>query len=170
MGEACKQRDIMRPRQLACGAALLIGMTMTYEPALAGDLINTGYFGGVAIEGYDPVAYFTEGRPVKGSEAFSYEWLGTPWYFANARHRDMFISDPAKYAPQYGGYCVGEVALGGITSNIDPEAWRIVEGKLYMSYDKAFAAEFGAHPADYLTKAEAHWPSLKAKLAQDGSK
>ena len=60
--------------------------------------------------------------------------------------------------------------MGGITSNIDPEAWRIVEGKLYMSYDKAFAAEFGAHPGDYLTKAEAHWPSLKAKLARDGSK
>ncbi|MBO1909476.1 hypothetical protein J4G37_32215 [Microvirga sp. 3-52] len=137
-------------------------------PTLAGDLVNTGYFGGVAIKGYDPVAYFTEGRPMKGSEEFTYEWLGTPWHFANRQHLEMFMSDPAKYAPQYGGYCVGEVAYAGITSNIDPEAWRILDGKLYLSYDKGFAAEFAAHPGEYLPKAEANWPALKAKLAQGG--
>ena len=59
--------------------------------AFADDLVNTGYFGGVAIMGYDTVAYFTEGKAVKGSEKFSYEWLGTPWHFANAEHRDMFV-------------------------------------------------------------------------------
>ena len=71
--------------------------------AFAGDSVNTGYFGGVAIMGYDPVAYFTDGKAVKGSEEFSYDWLGTPWHFANAKHREMFMSEPLKYAPQYGG-------------------------------------------------------------------
>ena len=170
MNEAVGRQDIQLPRRLAWRASLLFGVMMTCAPVQAGGLVNTGYFGGIAIEGYDPVAYFTEGRPMKGSEEFSYEWLGTPWHFANARHRDMFISDPARYAPQYGGYCVGQVALGGITSNIDPEAWRIVDGKLYMSYDTAFAAEFGAHSSDYLAKAEANWPSVRAKLAQSSSR
>lgn len=88
--------------------------------AFADDSVNTGYFGGVAIMGYDPVAYFTDGRAMKGSEKFSYEWLGTPWHFANAKHRELFISEPIKYAPQYGGYCAGEVAHGSVTINIDP--------------------------------------------------
>ena len=60
--------------------------------------------------GYDTVAYFTEGKAVKGSEEFSYEWLGTPWHFASKKHQEMFMSEPVKYAPQYGGYCAGEVA------------------------------------------------------------
>jgi YHS domain-containing protein len=131
-------------------------------PVHAGRLINTGYFGGVAIKGYDPVAYFTEGRAMKGSKEFVYEWLGTPWYFANARHRDLFAADPIKYAPQFGGYCVLGVAFVQDTANIDPEAWRIIDGKLYLSSNKA---ELEAIPGE-LTKAKANWPKVKAKLAQ----
>ena len=78
--------------------------------AFADDSVNTGYFGGVAIMGYDTVAYFTDGKAVKGSEEFSYDWLGTPWHFASKKHQEMFMSEPVKYAPQYGGYCAGEVA------------------------------------------------------------
>ena len=135
--------------------------------AQAGNAVNTGYFGGVAIMGYDPVAYFTEGRPRKGSKEFAYDWLGTPWYFATAEHRDLFIGDPAKYAPQYGGYCVGEVGYRGATVNIDPEAWRIIDGKLYLSYDKGFATELEAHADEYLTKADANWPAVQAELKQE---
>ena len=105
-------------------------------PALAGNTVNTGYFGGVAIMGYDPVAYFTEGRSMKGSEEFAYDWLGTPWHFASRKHRELFMSEPVKYAPQFGGYCAGEVAFEGITVNIDPDAWRIIDGKLYLYGDK----------------------------------
>ena len=64
-------------------------------PATAGGGVNTGYFGGVAIKGYDTVAYFTDGRAMKGSEEFAFDWLGTPWHFANAEHRDLFEADPA---------------------------------------------------------------------------
>ena len=87
------------------GGLVLALLALGGGPAAAGNAVNTGLFGGVAIMGYDPVAYFTEGRPMKGSEEFSYDWLGTPWYFANSRHRELFIGDPGRYAPQYGGYC-----------------------------------------------------------------
>ncbi|ACP22417.1 hypothetical protein NGR_b09630 (plasmid) [Sinorhizobium fredii NGR234] len=137
------------------------------SPALADDSVNTGYFGGVAIMGYDTVAYFTEGKATKGSEKFSYEWLGTPWHFANAKHREMFISEPTKYAPQYGGYCAGEVAFGSVTVNIDPEAFKIIDGKLYLIYDKKHAEGFAADTEDVVAKADGNWPKVAADLEMD---
>ena len=148
----------------AGGATLAIALALGCARAVAEQPVNTGYFGGVAIMGYDPVAYFTDRRAVKGSEEFAYEWLGTPWYFASREHRELFMRDPVRYAPQYGGFCVGEIAFQGATMNIDPEAWRIVDGKLYLSYDQTTAA----HTAAFLRKAEANWPAVKEKLAQDG--
>ena len=145
-----------------CIAAFALGSSS----ALAGNTVNTGYFGGVAIMGYDPVAYFTDGRSMKGSEEFSYDWLGTPWHFASREHRDLFISEPIKYAPQFGGYCAGEVALEGVTINVDPEAWRIIDGKFYLGYGKDFAWDLEAHPQKWLPKAEVNWPKLAAKLDQ----
>src|SRR6185436_486902 len=104
--------------------------------AFANDTVNTGYFGGVAIMGYDPVAYFTDGKAVKGSDKLAYEWLGTPWYFASKKHQEMFMSEPVKYAPQYGGYCAGLFINSTTTTvNIDPEAFKIIDGKLYLTYD-----------------------------------
>jgi len=133
-------------------------------PACAGGSVNTGYFGGVAIMGYDPVAYFTDNRAVKGSEKFAYNWLGTPWHFATRDHQEMFMSEPTKYAPQYGGYCAGEVVGGSVTVNIDPEAFKIIDGKLYLIYDKPDATDFAAHADDYIPKADANWPKIKAEL------
>jgi hypothetical protein len=148
------------------GGTLVVAAALT-SAARAGSVVNTGYFGGVAIMGYDTVACFTDGRAVKGSKEFAYDWLGTPWYFASAEHRQLFIDDPVRDAPQYGGYCVGEVAFNGATINIDPEAWRIIDDKLYLSYDQAFAAELEAHPEKYLAKAEANWPNVKARLERE---
>ncbi|MDE1991078.1 MAG: hypothetical protein KGI75_01180 [Rhizobiaceae bacterium] len=137
-------------------------------PALADGRVNTGYFGGVAIDGYDPVAYFVDGRAVKGSPEYSYEWLGTPWYFANDQHRELFKENPVKYAPQYGGYCAAEVAgSGSVTVNIDPEAFVIIDGKLYFTYDKAHTQDFAAHISEVAPKAEANWPKKQAELAKD---
>jgi YHS domain-containing protein len=136
--------------------------------ALANDSVNTGYFGGVAIMGYDTVAYFTDGKAVKGSEEYSYVWLGTPWHFASKKHQEMFISEPAKYAPQYGGYCAGEVAVSGsVTVNVDPEAFKIIDGKLYLIYDPGNAAKFASNEKVVVPKAEANWPIVKAKLELD---
>lgn len=156
-------------RKLAFVATLLAVLMAGGMSARAEEPVNTGYFGGIAINGYDTVAYFTEHRPVKGAEEFAYEWLGTPWYFANAKHRDLFISDPEKYAPQYGGYCVGEVAFNGATMNLDPEGWAIIDGKLYLGYTKEFMeTDFVPNAKDFLVKAEANWPAVKAKIAQEG--
>lgn len=145
-----------------CATALVLGSA----PALADNTVNTGYFGGVAILGYDTVAYFTDGKATKGSEEYSYDWLGTPWLFATPKNRDLFMSEPVKYAPQFGGYCAGEVADNGITVNIDPDAWRIIDGKLYLGYGKDFAADLEAHPDKWLPKAEANWPTVETKLDQ----
>jgi YHS domain-containing protein len=148
-------------------SVLAVAASVGGLPAFADDSVNTGYFGGVAIMGYDPVAYFTEGRAMKGSEKFSHEWLGTPWYFANAKHREMFISEPIKYAPQYGGYCAGEVALGSVTVNTDPEAFKIINGKLYLIYDKGSAEFFATHAAEAVPKADDNWPQVAARLELD---
>ena len=168
MCEPIQKRGMTSTRGSAFGATLAIALSVSCVPALAADQVNTGYFGGVAINGYDPVAYFTEGRAMKGSEEFSYDWLGTPWQFASSKHRELFISEPTKYAPQYGGYCVGEVAFNGVTIQIDPEAWAIIDGKLYLAYSKEFMAEFKARPKDLLAKAEANWPAVETQLEQDG--
>jgi len=152
-----------------CGLAALAAIALSggTTPVLADETVDTGYFGGVAIMGYDPVAYFTDGRAVKGSDKYSFDWLGTPWHFASGKHREMFMSEPIKYAPQYGGYCVGEVVGGSVTVNIDPEAFKIIEGKLYLVYDKAHADEFAAHATEDLPKADANWPKVAADLKAD---
>jgi hypothetical protein len=164
MGTAIMQRLVRNSVSAAVFAVAAIGGAVS---AFADDSVNTGYFGGVAIMGYDPVAYFTESRAVKGSEKFSYEWLGTPWHFANGSHRDMFMSEPVKYAPQYGGYCAGEVVNGSVTINVDPEAFKIVDGKLYLIYDPGNANYFADHADDLVPKAAANWPKVKADLELD---
>jgi hypothetical protein len=161
---AANMRRSLHNLILAGGLAFTV---MGVVRAHADGTVNTGYFGGVAIMGYDPVAYFTDGKAVKGSEKFTYDWLGTPWHFASDEHRKMFISEPVKYAPQYGGYCVGEVSLGSVTVNVDPEAFKIIDGKLYLTYDKPDADVIAGHAADVLPQAEANWPTIKARLERD---
>ena len=155
-------------RNFAFAVALTVAANTGGTSALADDSVNTGYFGGVAIMGYDPVAYFTEGKALKGSEEFSYEWLGTPWHFASLKHKEMFVSDPLKYAPQFGGFCASEVAVTGTaTINVDPEAFKIIDGKLYLIYDAGSAAMFADNVKELLPKANENWPKVQAQLAAD---
>jgi len=158
-----------RPVRLLTSAALGATIAIAWCQAAAADgAVNTGYFGGVAIKGYDPVAYFTESRAVKGSPEFSQEFLGETWHFASGEHRDMFAASPVRYAPQYGGFCAGEVLFAdvtsGVTTNIDPEAWRIIDGKLYLFYDKGYAQLFEEHADEWVAKAEANWPTVEERL------
>lgn len=134
------------------------GALLAASPALAGELVNKDG-DNVAIKGYDPVAYFTEGRPVPGQAAFDHEWQSAIWRFASAAHRELFASAPDKYAPRYGGFCAGAMALG-FKSPIDPEAWVIVDGRLYLNYDKGGRNEFAAEPAPQIAKADANWERL----------
>jgi YHS domain-containing protein len=114
---------------------------------------------GVAIKGYDPVAYFTQGKPVKGSTAFSYPWMNSTWLFANAEDRDEFSKNPAKYAPQYGGYCAYGVSQGHAV-NIDPEAWAVIDGKLYLNYSKSVKNTWSKSIPKYIEDANHNWPAL----------
>ena len=114
---------------------------------------------GVAIKGYDAVAYFTESKAVKGSSAFSYEWMNSTWLFASAADRDEFARNPEKYAPQYGGYCAYGVSQGH-TAPIDPEAWTIVEGKLYLNYSKGVKKTWSEAVPKHIDEANRNWPGL----------
>ena len=154
-------------RNLGAAALVAVAAVAGAGSAWADDSVNTGYFGGVAIMGYDTVAYFTDGKAVKGSEEFTYDWLGTPWHFASKKHQEMFMSDPVKYAPQYGGYCAGEVVAGSVTVNVDPEAFKIIDGKLYLIYDVGNADTFAAHADEEIPKADANWPKVAANLELD---
>jgi YHS domain-containing protein len=130
----------------------------------AADLVNTGYFGNVAINGYDPVAYFTDGKAIKGTPEFSKNWLGATWYFASVAHRDVFAADPIRYAPQYGGFCAMGTSLEEASANIDPEAWRIVDGKLYLFTGKeGLSEDFDGGATSVITKADSNWPIIKVK-------
>jgi len=85
----------------------------------------------LVLKGHDPVAYFTEGKPVKGDSKYSYDFDEGRYHFASARHRDMFAANPEKYAPQFGGYCTGSMARG-VSAEGDPTGWVIRDGKLYV--------------------------------------
>ena len=130
-------------------AAALFGLGLfVAAPALAASPVNETLFG-TAVEGTDVVAYFTQGRPVPGKREFSYEWKGATWRFASQEHRDLFAADPAKYAPQYGGYCAYAVSQGA-TAGIDPQAWKIHDGKLYLNLNQEIQKTWSQDIAGYV--------------------
>jgi hypothetical protein len=115
---------------------------------------------GLALEGYDPVAYFTEGKPVEGLSEFEAEWGGARWRFATDRNREQFLGEPEKYAPQYGGYCSWAVSHG-YTAKGDPEAWKVVDGKLYLNYDKEVRARWEREIPVLIQKGDENWLSFQ---------
>ena len=116
-------------------------------------------FLGTAIDGTDPVAYFTEGRPVEGSSDITLDWNGATWRFSSVANRDLFAANPDLYAPQYGGYCAWAVSQG-YTASTDPEAWAIVDGKLYLNYSKGVQARWEQDVSGNITAADANWPKV----------
>lgn len=124
---------------------------------------------GIAIRGTDPVAYFTEGRPVAGDPAFATERAGTTWYFVSAANRDAFVADPERYMPQYGGYCAWAVGAKNQTAPTDPDAWRIVDGKLYLNYDAAIQDRWLRDVPGFIQKADRNWPGIRDGLTASGS-
>lgn len=114
---------------------------------------------GVAIKGYDPVAYFTQGKPLPGQPRFVQQWNGAKWHFATIEHLEMFKADPEKYAPRYGGYCAYAVSQG-TTADIDPESWRIVEGKLYLNLNPEVQRLWEQDIPGYIEKADRNWPAV----------
>ncbi len=117
-----------------------------------------------AIQGYDPVAYFVDKKPVKGVPEFSVDWQGATWHFATAANRDAFRADPEQYAPQFGGYCAFGVAHG-YAPQTDPTAFTVVDGKLYLNYNHTVSEKWNAEREGYIAKAIQNWPGLKAAPA-----
>ena len=117
---------------------------------------------GVAIKGYDPVAYFVQGKPAKGRKELSYTWNQATWFFSSSQNQEAFISDPEKYAPQYGGYCAYAMASGDLV-DIDPLAWKIHEGKLYLNFSPKVHKKWEKRMEDYIKKADLNWPGVLKK-------
>jgi len=118
-------------------------------------------FDGVAIRGADPVAYFTEAAAIKGSAEYEYEWNGATWRFASAENRDLFASNPEAYAPQYGGYCAWAVKDGYLAS-VDPEAWKVVDGKLYLNYSPGVQRQWQQDIPGNIAKGDQNWDAVLA--------
>ncbi len=114
---------------------------------------------GNAIRGYDPVAYFTEGEPAKGSKEFSYDWNGATWRFVSQENQQAFAANPEKYAPQYGGYCAWAVSQG-YTASTDPLAWNITDGRLFLNYSKSVQANWLIEKEANITQGDINWPGL----------
>jgi YHS domain-containing protein len=113
-----------------------------------------------AIQGYDPVAYFKESKPVKGTNAYTYTWKGAQWHFANEENLNDFKANPEKFAPQFGGYCAYGMA-GGYKASTSADAWSIVDGKLYLNYDKQVQVLWKKDQAGFINKANKNWPTVK---------
>jgi len=121
--------------------------------------VYTGVCSNVAVSGYDPVAYFTQGKPVRGSKQFTTTHNGAEYRFANAKHLAAFKASPAKYAPQYGGYCAWAVAQG-YTASADPNVWKVVGGKLYLNYNAEIGKKWEKNIPGFIASANKNWPKV----------
>lgn len=114
---------------------------------------------GIAIDGTDPVAYFTQSGPVAGIPTLTHEWMGARWQFSTQENLDAFAADPEAYAPQYGGYCAYAVSEG-YTASTTPKAWKIVDGKLYLNYSRRVQRRWERDIPERIISADANWPSV----------
>lgn len=151
----------MNIRALLVAALVSAGLIFqaAVSPAAAKDPVYTGTFSSLAVSGYDPVAYFSAGKPVKGHGDHEYEWNGATWRFSSAENLNSFKSDPDPYAPQYGGYCAWAVSQG-YTASSDPQAWRIADGKLYLNYSKGVQKTWAQDVPGNIAKGDANWPKV----------
>ncbi len=121
--------------------------------------IYTESSSGLAIRGADPVAYFTEGKAVQGDSQYESKWQGAVWRFSSAKNKELFEKNPEAYAPQYGGYCAQGLAEGNVVS-IDPQAWKIVDNKLYLNYSKDVQKQWLQDVPGHISSANEKWPNV----------
>lgn len=148
-------------RRVFIGAALGVVAMISLPSAQAGDVVYQS--SGTAINGYDPVAYFTMKKPVEGDATHSTEWNGATWHFSSAENLATFSADPEKYAPKYGGYCAFAVSRG-YTASTDPAAWSIVDGALYLNYSKSVRSRWNSAQSANIVAGDKNWPDLRDNL------
>jgi YHS domain-containing protein len=114
---------------------------------------------GIAIHGYDPVAYFVDKKPVAGKPSLSHQWSGAIWLFSTTENRQDFINTPEKYAPQFGGFCA-YAASSGAFADTEPDAWSIVNNKLYLNFNTSVRGIWNSNRKEFIKRAEEHWPKM----------
>ncbi|MFN0264264.1 YHS domain-containing (seleno)protein [Tepidamorphus sp. 3E244] len=139
--------------------ATMLAAFSAVAPVQAGP-VYTGFSSGIALDGHDAGSYFEAGEPVKGSAEFTAKHNGATWHFASAANRDAFAANPEKYAPQYGGHCAWAASKGYVAKG-SPDAWKIVDGKLYLNYDQAVQQRWASDIPGNISKADKTWPTVK---------
>ncbi|MGJ8528178.1 YHS domain-containing (seleno)protein [Maritalea sp.] len=153
----------MQRRSFLVSGLAFAGATLFMNtPTFAAAEIFTGIVPGVAVGGYDSVSYFTAGEPTKGDEKFSTTYKGAKWLFSSQNNLDMFVANPEKYAPQYGGYCAYAASKGALAKG-DPEAWTIHDEKLYLNFSKSVRGIWRQDIPGNIKKADANFPGLVGK-------
>ena len=140
---------------------LVLAATLTFAVSATAQKSATFQNEDGAIKGFDAVAYFTEGKAVKGLKDYQLAWNGATWYFSSQKNKTEFQSHPEKYAPQYGGYCAYGTAKGHKAPTDPAEAWTILDGKLYLNYNKDVMATWRKDTKGYIDEANKNWPKLK---------
>jgi YHS domain-containing protein len=156
-----RKRGYLDSYAVLCALVLMVAVTAIPATADAQSAVNVDRKG-VAIKGYDPVAYFTMSEPVKGKKDHVASWMGATWRFTSPEHKDLFEKDPEKYAPRYGGYCAYGVANNYLVK-IDPKAWTIYEGRLYLNFSLKVREQWSEDIPGNIKKADANWPGLIGK-------
>ena len=154
----------MAPMNAVCSRLIAVALALGVPPpAEAGSpQIFTGIVAGTAVGGYDPVAYFTDSKPVPGRADITYQWNGVNWRFASEKNRDLFKAEPEAYAPQYGGYCAFAVSQG-YTAKGDPKAWSVVNGKLYLNYNGSVKKTWEKDTPANIASGDRNWPKVLEK-------
>ena len=151
---------------------VILAVLGAFAPPAAADSVVTTVvtdpLTGVAIDGLDPVSYFTEPEPLPGKPDYEYDWSGVPWYFASAANRDVFIRAPTVYAPQFGGHGAMSLARGYLSDG-NPRIYAIVAKRLYLFYSSGNKDAFLLAPAPALKDASAHWQELSKGLSAAAS-
>jgi YHS domain-containing protein len=150
-------------RRLLAILTFAVGALFAVAPAHADQApVHTGFLSNVAVGGYDPVAYFTEGRPVRGTTQHRTTHQGYEYRFASAEHLAAFRSNPSRYLPQYGGYCAWAVAQG-YTAAGNPQHWRIVDDRLYLNYNGEIQQRWLRDIPGFIRSANANWPGVLSR-------
>jgi hypothetical protein len=151
----------MKHASLLAAAVLAVSgaAALPAAPAFADDLVYTGLFSNTGAGGYDVVAYHSQGAPMRGSRDFETFWNGASWRFASQANLDLFVADPEAYAPHYGGYCAWAMAEG-YTAKGDPEIWSLVDGKLYLNFNRDVQQTWEEDIPGHIERADANYPAI----------
>ncbi|MBI5576458.1 MAG: YHS domain-containing protein [Deltaproteobacteria bacterium] len=149
-------------KRLISTFAMIAVVVLFASAASAANLVNVAGASGIALNGYDPVAFFTDGKPTHGDPGVTSTYNGAKYLFASKAHKAQFDADPEKFVPQFGGFCAYGAALGALFP-VDISTWQIRDGKLYLNLNPAIAKEFNKNPAGNIAKAEKNWPGLVSK-------